>query len=52
MDGLGKTVPVGYLIGREASEDIIAGLEAIGFRRVGVLVSDEGGCYGPNATVY
>ncbi len=49
VDCLGKTVPVAYFIGREASEDIIAGLKAVGFNSVKVLISDEGGCYGPTA---
>ncbi len=49
VDCLGKTIPVGYFIGRETSADIIAGLEAIGLRGVGVLISDEGGCYGKTA---
>ncbi len=43
VDCLGKTVPVAYFIGREASEDIIAGLTAVGIDSVKVLISDEGG---------
>ena len=46
---MGKTVPVAYFLAREASDDIIDGLKAIGLHRVDVLVTDEGGCYGPTA---